>query len=102
MSGIDADRPGSAVGAQQDVLDEGANLLREAFPDIRCLRCGHESFRLVDSPLFTRSVSRDFKIGPVHFNPYPQSVVLICERCGMTEQHAMDFLRKADRPIPTK
>jgi predicted nucleic-acid-binding Zn-ribbon protein len=103
MSGIDEGDPPVSGEPQSDVLDEGADLLHQAFPDIRCLRCGNDNFRLIDSPAYTgRLQRRDVRIGGVQFNPFPQTVALICERCGLVDQYALDYLRKANKPIETQ
>ncbi len=100
MSGNGEGNPPAVGEPQRDLLDEGEELLRQAFPDIRCLRCGHENFTLVEAPAYTgRLLRRGVHIGGVSFNPFPQTVALICERCGFVEQYALDYLRKAQKPI---
>jgi len=85
---------------EPDTLGEAVELLRAAFPDMRCLRCGHDDFRLLDAPVYTGRLStREHRIGLIHFHPFPRAVVLVCQSCGMTEQHDLDILEKAEKPI---
>jgi len=84
-------------------LDAAAALIKQAFPDIRCLRCGHDSFVLADPPVYTnRLLGEERRIGPIVFFPRPKAVELVCNRCGMTETHALKYLEEADKPIRTK
>lgn len=84
-------------------LEAAAALLKSAFPDIRCLRCGHDEFVLVDPPVYTeRLLKKDYRMGGVVFFPHPKTVVLVCQLCGMTETHALDYLEKASKPIAVK
>ncbi|HEY0439715.1 MAG TPA: hypothetical protein VGD36_06530 [Xanthobacteraceae bacterium] len=84
-----------------------AELVHNSFPDIRCLRCGHDRFFLAAdvnalaaegggnrrSVLALQSAIAD----PKHArNPI---VTLACLRCGHIEQHLTGMLTKAEKPI---
>ena len=81
-------------------LDAAAALLESAFPDIRCLRCGNGDFLITDPPVYSgRLLRKDVRMGQLVFFPFPKSVALVCQRCGMAETHALEFLEKSEKPI---
>jgi hypothetical protein len=91
---------------RQRDYNELAELVDASFPNLKCLRCGHDKFFLaadVDalsaggenrkSVLELQSALAD----PKHArNPV---VTLACLRCGHIEQHLTGMLTKAEKPI---
>lgn len=77
-------------------------LVASSFPDLRCLRCGHDVFFL--EPAMERKLrwfEQHRAFGPNL--PYDQKspmISLICGRCGFVEQHVTSVLQAADKPIP--
>lgn len=69
-----------------DALVDMAKAIDEAFPNLKCLRCGSEGFYLVDT-------------GVEGFGG--KAVDLVCQRCGMVERHSWKILKKAAKPIIT-
>ena len=61
-------------------------LVQASFPHIRCLRCGDDKLYLMPDPS-----------GPSGLG----AVTLACVRCGHVEQHLLDILESASKPIPT-
>ncbi len=79
---------------QEGKVDELAELFKESFPDIRCLRCGHSDFYILPA---TRQT---FMMGEHALSPKLLPVItLACTRCGRIEQHLSDQLRDAAKPI---
>ncbi len=75
-------------------VDGLAELFRESFPDVRCLRCGHGDFYILPSDRET------FIIGDREARrEYLPVITLACIRCGHIEQHLSDSLRAAAKPI---
>uniref|UniRef100_Q07HD8 Uncharacterized protein n=1 Tax=Rhodopseudomonas palustris (strain BisA53) TaxID=316055 RepID=Q07HD8_RHOP5 len=77
-------------------FEELAGLVKASFPDLRCLRCGHDQFFLddqggIDGMLLLHSIIND---------PLRPVVTLACTRCGHLEQHLTGLLRQAAKPIP--
>ena len=71
-----------------------AELFKESFPDIHCLRCGHGDFYILPSSRQT------FMMGEAALSPTLLPVItLACTRCGHIEQHLSDPLREASKPI---
>ena len=64
---------------------ERLQLVREAFPDLRCLRCGHDSFAIFPN------IKELAGLGVI---------MMACDRCGHVEQHLIGSLREAQKPIP--
>jgi len=86
-----------------DEFDELAGLMKASFPDIRCLRCGHDKFYLF--PEASNSIGADPRAvhnwlaeGPLTDKDYPVTT-LACVRCGHIEQHLTGLLRRAEKPI---
>ena len=75
-------------------FEELAGLVKSSFPDLRCLRCGHDQFYLadqgIDGFLLLHSIIND---------PLKPVVTLACTRCGHLEQHLTGLLRQANKPI---
>ena len=76
-------------------FNELADLVKASFPELRCLRCGHDQFYLaeegIDGFLLLHQIIDD-KLRPV--------ITLACTRCGYLERHLTGILRKAEKPIP--
>lgn len=64
---------------------EGLELIRKSFPDLRCLRCGHDNF------LIFQNIKEIAGL---------RVVLMACDRCGHIEQHLLGSLRQAEKPIP--
>ena len=64
---------------------EQAELIREAFPEMKCLRCNHDNFYIL--PNMQNAM---FNLGVV---------VIACTRCGFVEQHLIGMLKRAAKPI---
>jgi predicted nucleic-acid-binding Zn-ribbon protein len=74
-------------------VDDLAELFRESFPDVHCLRCGHGEFYILPA------IRQTFLMGE---SPAPRLlpvITLACTRCGHIEQHLSDRLREASKPI---
>jgi ribosomal protein L37E len=88
--------------------DDVRQILSEAFPDIRCLRCGHDQFLVVTDidALGTGHSADSMSVLALHAAlAIPDSsmrpvVTLACERCGHLEHHVTRLLARARRPIP--
>ena len=74
-------------------VDALAELFKESFPDVHCLRCGHSEFYILPA------VRQTFMMGE---SPSPRLlpvITLACTRCGHIEQHLSETLRSASKPI---
>ena len=82
-------------------FEELAALVKASFPDIRCLRCGHDILYIVSESggalpgYFSRSL-----FGSPVMDPNHPLLTLACTRCGHLEQHLTGVLRTAKKPIP--
>ena len=91
-------------------------LLNEAFPELRCLRCGHDSFGLTYGleREFSSAAQRTLLAAATRLNPDEINdlqgemmrelldgvfITLVCERCGMIERHLRPTLERSDKPI---
>jgi predicted nucleic-acid-binding Zn-ribbon protein len=94
--------------------EDFAKLLKGSFADYSCLRCGHGSFIVSESITenmlapsfeeFTREIADAFsrrsfqdlsttvRYGDLFFR-------IVCERCGLSEEHYLPPLVLADKPI---
>ncbi|HEY8261999.1 MAG TPA: hypothetical protein VIG55_12375 [Methylosinus sp.] len=66
----------------------------EAFPNVKCLRCGHKNFYLV-GPFHKFDVTGEESFGN------GDVVEIICRRCGLVERHLWQILKNAAKPIDT-
>jgi predicted nucleic-acid-binding Zn-ribbon protein len=84
------------TGEARQLLDEVKERFKEhkdivgkAFPSIECMRCGFTDFDILPNAK-----------GPSNLNV----VTIVCQRCGLIEQHMIGILRQALRenkvPIP--
>jgi Zn ribbon nucleic-acid-binding protein len=86
-----------------DEFDELAGLMKASFPNIRCLRCGHDKFYLFpEAKDAAGPVQQDAHMwlaeGPLTDKDHPVTT-LACVRCGHIEQHLTGLLRRAQKPI---
>jgi hypothetical protein len=77
------------MGAEQTErggdFDQLRSLVNESFPNFHCLRCGFG----------------DVYLGPGAAGPWgAPALTLVCARCGHVEQHLIEVLRPASKPIP--
>jgi predicted nucleic-acid-binding Zn-ribbon protein len=75
-----------------------ANQVSTSFPDLKCLRCGYDKFYLDTSrsKLKMQSLGGLSAIGSSH---EPRYVGIVCTKCGHVEQHVVDVIEKAAKPI---
>lgn len=78
------DRPGMR-------FEELQTLIKESFPNLKCLRCGHDEFYLGQVVVGDNTWLSDEVTSEV--------ARLVCRRCGNMEQHSVSVLQRADRPI---
>jgi RNase P subunit RPR2 len=74
-----------APDAWQKEMEDARAVLRERFPDLRCLRCRSERFLVrmwPDESLVPRLASENNN----------RVVELICENCGFQERHIVRLL----------
>ena len=77
-----------------------AGLLKASFPDIRCLRCGHDTLYIVSDEHsgLPGYVSPGLLDSPITNTRYP-FVTLACTRCGHVENFLTGVLERAEKPI---
>lgn len=82
---------------------KAVRVVAKALPDIRCLRCGNETFLVgLDKAGVGGEAQRDGIFGNslivsekgVEQRFGTDVVSLICDRCGNIERHLLDFLRQ--------
>lgn len=86
----------------ENALAELGLALENAFADIRCLRCGHESFYLAGPAEYVYQGRNEFSTtSGLHRygGPAIATVDLICKRCGMVESHALNILREFSKKV---
>ena len=64
---------------------EQADLIRAAFPEMKCLRCNNDNFYILPN-----AQNNLLSLGVVN---------VACSRCGFVEQHMIGILRSATKPI---
>jgi transcription elongation factor Elf1 len=67
--------------------------LDRRFPDLRCLRCGHERFFL--------QLRQDRSFSAIMLSPIPNVADLICQNCGLIETHNIPNLMIRP-PVPSE
>jgi len=78
----------SAEDWQQE-MESARAVLRERFPDLKCLRCGEDNFQLRLWP--------DASLVPGLADETNNRVVeLICENCGFQERHVVRLLKSKE------
>lgn len=88
--------PGVLEAREADALVDMAKAVDVAFPKLKCLRCGSESFYLIGPSRFFKATQHP------SFGEFDGEVVdLVCQRCGMIERHLWKILRDAAKPIDT-
>lgn len=76
---------------KESELQRAIDAFTEAFPESRCLRCGHDKF-------FALPVRRARDLRP-HTDD-DRILDIACRRCGFVESHVLGLLSRADKPIP--
>jgi predicted nucleic-acid-binding Zn-ribbon protein len=61
------------------------DLLKESFPELECLRCGHDTMYLMPNAAGL---------------PGLPAITIVCARCGHIEMFHREVLRSASKPIP--
>jgi hypothetical protein len=94
---------GASLPASGGELAQMAREVDLAFPNLKCLRCGNESFFLVgpesDSYRIIKKTPSFYK-----FDSDASAIEvleLVCQRCGMIERHSWKILKNAQKPIQT-
>jgi Zn ribbon nucleic-acid-binding protein len=85
-----------------DEFDELAGLVKASFPNIKCLRCGHEEFFMTDDvDVFAEKATEgDFaSTQALRHRGLTPVIALACTRCGHIEQHLVAPLRRSQKPI---
>ena len=74
-------------------------LVRDAFPDLRCLRCGSDDFYL--KGMLDNLGTGQFVQGKPQSpdRDYESVLRLVCQRCGFVEHHSVQILQESDKPI---
>jgi predicted nucleic-acid-binding Zn-ribbon protein len=87
---------------QKSEFETLRDLVREAFPDLRCLRCGSDDFFL--KGMLDNLGTGEFIEGkPLSSTQdYEQALRLVCQRCGFVEHHSVQVLQDAAKPIRKK
>ncbi len=81
-----------AAGSAQ--IDDLVKLFKESFPDVHCLRCGHDGFYILPA------IQQAFLVAdPAISTTLLPVITLACTRCGHIEQHLSQALRGARKPI---
>jgi predicted nucleic-acid-binding Zn-ribbon protein len=87
-------------------FEELKRLVDEAFPNLRCLRCGNESFLLASDvdALGTGRPDRSsvLKLQAQLESPRTPVLTLACTRCGFIEHHVVGALARAPKPIESQ
>jgi predicted nucleic-acid-binding Zn-ribbon protein len=78
-----------AAITNEDSLDRSIELLKEAFPELRCLRCGNDRFFIQEDSLRGQEAP----------DALHGIVTLTCTRCGFLERHDLDMLTAAEKPL---
>jgi ribosomal protein L37E len=92
-----AGEQGRGARSDGDALTELANIVDACFPDLKCLRCGSESFFVagpVPHSLPSAAVGGERKNRSRFAKVEIESADLICQRCGMIERHSLEILRR--------
>ncbi|MFL4974723.1 MAG: hypothetical protein ACJ8DU_17975 [Microvirga sp.] len=84
-------------------FEELKELVNASFPDLRCLRCGNETFYLASDidALGTGKLHSYSRIAlhSLLSDPANPVITLACTRCGYLEHHMTGVLRRAEKPI---
>ncbi len=87
----------------EDDNDEMAGVLKAGFPDIRCLRCGHDKLYVVsDSHGGLPGYFSPHMFNSKFIDPDYPLLAVACARCGHVEHFLTGLLRDARKPIPTE
>lgn len=80
-----------------------AGLVKASFPDIRCLRCGHDELYVISDELsgLPGYVSSQI-LGSAITNQKHPFVALACARCGHVENFLTGIMERAEKPITSE
>lgn len=83
-----------------DDFEELAGLVKASFPDIRCLRCGHEELYLVSDGHsgIPGYISAQVSHSDITDRRHP-FMALACTRCGHVEHFLTGIMERAEKPI---
>lgn len=95
--------------AESSKREEAIELIRQSFPDIRCLRCGFDEF-YVDTDVDALGTGKPggksilrlhnlIKEGEPTLAARFPVVTLACTRCGHIENHITSILMEAEKPL---
>ncbi len=76
-----------------------AGQVSTSFPDLKCLRCGHDKFYLDTSRSKPKMRSLGDLASAIGSSHEPRYVGIVCTKCGHVEQHVVDVIEKAAKPI---
>ncbi|WP_159730310.1 hypothetical protein [Methylosinus sp. Ce-a6] len=83
-----------------DELVHMAQTIDHAFPNLKCLRCGSESFFLAGPIIYVTQFQKEKQKHDLGHGGFDIKVFdLVCRRCGMIERHAWKILENAAKPI---
>ncbi len=72
--------------------------INRAFPGLKCLRCGNEKFFLSRNTVMGQVTPNDDGSGRIA-GGHLATFSLVCQQCGMVEQHSENILLNANKPI---
>ena len=81
-------------------FEELAELVKASFPNIRCLRCGHDKLYLASDDFsgLPGYISAEALDSAITNRKHP-FLVLTCTRCGHVEHFLTGVLERANKPI---
>ena len=87
------------ITSRPEEFQELADLVRASFPDLCCLRCGHDAFYsgLNNYTLARREPGTSTLVSYIGDNH--EVLTLACTRCGHLEHHLLKVLERAQKPI---
>ncbi len=83
-----------------EYFEELRGLVKASFPDIRCLRCGHDELYLISNDLsgLPGYISAQILESPITNRRHP-FLTLACTRCGHVENFLTGIMERAEKPI---
>lgn len=82
------------------VNEQLASLVKASFPDIRCLRCGHDELYLISDELSgTPGYVSARLLDSILTNRQHPFLTLACTRCGHVEHFLTGIMERATKPI---
>ena len=81
-------------------FEELRGLIKASFPNIRCLRCGHDELYLISDELsgLPGYISAQILESPLTNRQHPL-LTLACTRCGHVEHFLTGIMERAEKPI---